>query len=139
MRNQLIKHAEKLRFALVGSANTVIDFGLLFGLVFLGLDKIAANFISTGTAFVFSYFFNKSYTFKFTGKASKRQFALFLSITIFGLWVLQPIVIYSVSLALGGLGIQNALVLLIAKLLATAVTLVWNYVLYKKYVFRSNK
>lgn len=139
MRNQLIKHAEKLRFALVGSANTVIDFGLLFGLVFLGLDKIAANFISTGTAFVFSYFFNKSYTFKFTGKASKRQFALFLIITIFGLWVLQPIVIYSVSLALGGLGIQNALILLIAKLLATAVTLVWNYVLYKKYVFRSNK
>lgn len=139
MRNQLIKHAEKLRFAIVGSANTVIDFGLLFGLVFLGLDKIPANFISTGTAFVFSYFFNKSYTFKSTDKASKRQFALFLIITIVGLWVLQPIVIYFVSIALGGLGIQSALVLLIAKLLATAVTLVWNYILYKKYVFRSNK
>ena len=139
MRNQLIKHAEKLRFALVGSANTLIDFGLLFGLVFFGIDKIPANFISTGTAFIFSYFVNKSYTFKFTGKSSKRQFGLFIAITIFGLWVLQPIIIYFVTLALNGLDIQSSIALLVAKLIATAVTLVWNYVLYKKYVFRGKK
>ncbi len=139
MRNQLIKHAEKLRFALVGSANTLIDFGLLFGLVFFGFDKIFANFISTGTAFIFSYFMNKSYTFKFTGKSSKRQFGLFISITIFGLWVLQPIIIYFVTLILKDLDIQSSIALFVTKLLATAVTLVWNYVLYKKYVFRGNK
>jgi len=139
MRNQLIKHAEKLRFAIVGSANTVIDFGLLFTLVFFGLDKIVANFISTGTAFIFSYFFNKSYTFKSTDKANKRQFSLFLVITMFGLWVLQPIVIYSVSYILSSLDLQSSVLLMIAKLSATVVTLIWNYILYKKYVFKGDK
>ena len=45
-----------LRFALVGGINTAIDIGLLFGLTTLGLPKLAANTVSTGLAFIFSFF-----------------------------------------------------------------------------------
>ena len=38
MEALLKKHAEKLRFAIVGGANTALDFAILFFLVFLGLD-----------------------------------------------------------------------------------------------------
>lgn len=132
----LKKHAEKLRFAVVGGANTAIDFGVLFGLVFFGVDKLVANFISTGIAFVFSFFVNRSFTFKSTSGNTKKQFGLFLVITLFGLWVIQPVIIGGVSLLLNGMNLSSGFVLLIGKLIATIATLVWNYLLYKKFVFR---
>lgn len=136
MQNLLKKHAEKLRFALVGGANTAIDFGILFGLVFLGVDKLAANFVSTGIAFVFSFFVNKSFTFKSTGGNAKKQFGLFLVITLFGLWVIQPVIISGTTWMLDGTSLNDGVILLIGKLIATVATLIWNYVLYSRFVFK---
>lgn len=136
MQKTIAKHADKLRFALVGGVNTAIDFGILFGLVALGLDKIPSNFISTSFAFLFSFFANKSYTFKDKSKQTKRQFVSFLVVTLFGLWVLQPIVISLSAILLTGFSLDTSIVLLIGKLLATLVTLVWNYLLYRKFVFK---
>ena len=139
MEKLIKKHAEKLRFGVVGGANTAIDFGILFTLVFFGVDKIAANFVSTSIAFVFSFFVNQSFTFKSTGGNTKRQFGIFLVITLFGLWVIQPIIISGVAWVLRDTSLANSVVLLIGKLLATVVTLVWNYVLYAKYVFKKDE
>ena len=61
-----------LRFALVGGINTAIDIGLLFGLTTLGLPKLAANTVSTGLAFIFSFFANKSYTFRAQGDVQRQ-------------------------------------------------------------------
>lgn len=138
MQKLLKKHADKLRFALVGVANTAIDFGILFGLVFFGVDKLVANFISTGVAFIFSFYVNKSFTFKQSSKASKKQFGLFLLITLAGLWVIQPIIISLVGLILTSTNLGAGLTLLTGKLVATVATLIWNFVLYKKYVFIKN-
>jgi putative flippase GtrA len=131
----LKKHAEKLRFAVVGGANTALDFGILFVLVSLGLDKFVANFISTSVAFVFSFFMNKTFTFKSKTSNAKKQFVLFLVITLFGLWVIQPVIIGGTAWAISGLNLSNPAVLLIGKLCATVATLIWNYILYAKYVF----
>ena len=136
MQNLLKKHDKKLRFGLVGGANTAIDFGILFGLVFFGVDKLAANFVSTGVAFVFSFFVNKSFTFKSTSGNTKKQFVLFLIITLFGLWVIQPVIISGTTWVLDETGLSSGLVLLIGKLIATVATLIWNYVLYSRFVFR---
>lgn len=136
MQHLIKKHAEKLRFAIVGGANTLLDFSILFLLVGLGLDRVPSNFISTGIAFVFSFFVNKSFTFKSSGGNVKKQFALFLVITMFGLWVIQPIIIVLVGYLLGGLGLPNPVILFIGKLLATVATLIWNYVLYSRFVFK---
>ena len=135
MQNLLKKHAEKLRFGLVGVANTVIDFGILFGLVFFGVDKIVANFFSTGTAFVFSFFVNRSFTFKSVGGNTKRQFAYFLIITLSGLWIIQPLIINGIAALLAHHGLSSGFILLAGKLVATVATLIWNYLLYKKHVF----
>ena len=136
MEQLVKKHAEKIRFSIVGVANTAVDFGILFLLVNLfGVDKIAANFVSTGIAFIFSFFVNKSFTFKHTGGNAKKQFALFLLVTMTGLWVIQPVIIALVSGSLAFLGSSN-LVLLVAKLLASVASLIWNYVFYSRLVFK---
>lgn len=141
MEALLKKHAEKLRFAVVGGANTALDFAVLFFLVFLGLDKIAANFISTSTAFVFSFFVNKSFTFKATTVVGKRkqlkQFGLFLGISIIALWVIQPLIIVAVTSLLGPFGINDAATLFIAKIIATIGSMIWNFILYKRFVFKA--
>ena len=135
MQNLLKNHAEKLRFTLVGGANTAIDFGILFGLVFLGVDKLVANFFSTGIAFIFSFYANRSFTFKSTGGNTKKQFGLFLLITLFGLWVIQPVIIATVAWALSSSHLSKPVVLFVGKLLATIATLIWNYIFYSRFVF----
>jgi putative flippase GtrA len=128
--------SQKVRFVAVGGINTLIDFGLLFGLKALGLPAISANVISTTTAFCFSFFANKKYTFKTAGTDIKREIVLFIIITLFGLWVLQTLVIAFVTSILTQTHLQDGIILLIAKLFATAVSLVWNYVLYSRVVFK---
>lgn len=136
MEQLLKKHAEKLRFAIVGGANTALDFIVLFGLTFLGLDKIAANYISTSIALIFSFFANKQFTFKDKSKNSKKQFVVFLVITLIGLWAIQPVIIWGVTTMLAGVIPSEAVNLFIAKLIATVASLIWNYVLYSRFVFK---
>ncbi len=133
MKALLKKHESKLRFAFIGGINTAIDFGILFLLTALGLDKLVANFFSTSVAFVFSFFANRTFTFKSTGSA-KKQFLPFLAVTLTGLWVLQPLVILAITQLLHA--IDQSLALFVAKLIATIVSLIWNYILYSRFVFK---
>lgn len=135
----LRRHAEKLRFGLVGVANTSLDFAILFILVGLGLDKLPSNFISTSIAFIFSFFVNKSFTFKSKEGNVKKQFGLFIVVTIIGLWVLQPLIITGVSWLLGGSGWADSYILFIAKVVATVGSLIWNYLFYSRLVFKSKE
>ena len=134
------KHADKLRFTIVGSINTVIDFSILFTLtMFLNIPKELANFISTSVSFLFSFFANKQYTFKSTSKNLKRQFLLFTIVTLFGLWVIQTIIIAATTPVFTNLDINKPAALLISKLIATAASLIWNYTLYSRVVFKKPK
>ena len=125
---------EKLKFLLIGGINTTIDFGILFLLTGAGLPRIPSNMISTSVAFVFSFFANRSFTFKAKGGNIKRQITLFILVTLFGLWVIQPIIIELTDSLL-----NTSFDLLIGKLLATVVTLIWNYVLYSKVVYKEKE
>lgn len=121
---------------MVGVCNTSIDFTLLFSLKALGLPVISANIISTFAAFCFSFFANKKYTFKSTAGNVKREITLFVVITLFGLWVIQTIVIYLISNLLASSQLSNDLILIIAKVVATIASLIWNYTLYSRVVFK---
>ena len=125
------------RFAVVGVANTLLDFGVLFTLTSLGVNKLVANVISTTIAFIFSFFANKKFTFKSTSKNLVREMILFVIVTLFGLWGLQTGVIWATTPLLTSVIGSESLGLLGAKLVATAVSMVWNYLLYSKLVFRS--
>ena len=135
--DQLKKHAEKIRFAIVGGANTALDFGILLILTNLfGVNSIAANYISTSLSFVFSFFVNKSFTFKSNTGNVKKQFALFIIITIIGLWIIQPVIIWGVKNLIQPLNWNETLVLIVAKLIATVASLIWNYLFYSRLVFK---
>lgn len=132
------KSRKPLTFAVIGVANTALDFGLLFTLKNLGLPAVAANTISTSIAFIFSFLMNRKYTFKSSGQNVKRELLLFVTVTLFGLWVLQNIIIWLLTPALTGFGLAENTAVLVAKLFATAVSLVWNYVMYDKVVFKKS-
>lgn len=128
--------SQKVRFIGVGVINTIIDFGLLFLLRSIGLPTITSNVISTTTAFIFSFFANKKYTFKTTDTNIKREVTLFILVTLFGLWVLQTIVIQISTNLLHPAHLSADVTLFIAKLCATIVSLVWNYIFYSRIVFK---
>lgn len=138
MATQNKNSAQKVRFLLVGGTNTVIDFGLLFLLRAFGLPTIPANIISTTSAFCFSFFANKKFTFKTTDTNVKREVVLFIVVTLFGLWVLQTIVIALVAPLLSTVMPSMDMALLGAKLVATVVTLTWNYIMYSRVVFKQS-
>ncbi|QQR51770.1 GtrA family protein [Candidatus Saccharibacteria bacterium] len=123
------------RFGLVGIINTALDIGILFVLKSLGVPVSYANVVSTSVAFCFSFFANKLYTFNGREGNVVRQMTLFIVVTLFGLWVLQTIVIQLTLPLWGTLFSNGQLALLAAKLAATIVSLSWNYTLYEKLVF----
>lgn len=128
--------SQLIRFGLIGVINTVLDFGLLFILKSIGLMVTTANIFSTSIAFVFSFFANKKYTFRSSGTNIVREMILFVAVTLFGLWVLQTGVIWLVLPHLSKLLRSSEMGLLVTKLIATAVSMTWNYILYDKLVFK---
>ncbi len=134
----LKKHGDKLRYLVVGGFNTLLDFIILFGLVALGLNKIPANYISTTITMVISFFLNKEFTFKSKDKATKRQFLIFLSVTAFGLWAIQPVIILISGWFLDNTGWNDTVILFISKVLATVASLIWNYLFYSRLVFKKD-
>lgn len=134
----MTKNRKPIIFALIGAANTAIDFGILFVLKLLGVPVVFANIVSTSVAFIFSFIMNRKYTFQSTGGNVKRELALFIAVTLFGLWVLQNIVIWLILPVVKSIGLPENIALLGAKLAATAVSLVWNYVMYDRVVFKDS-
>ena len=128
--------AQKARFAVVGVGTTVIDFGTLFLLKILGLPEIPANIVSTSAAICFSFFASKKYTFKSAGTDIVREMTMFLAISLFGAWVIQSIVIMITLPLFEDFGAPELVALFIAKVAAISVGLIWNYVMYSRYVFK---
>lgn len=139
MRRILKSNSQVLRFGGVGIVNTALDFGLLFVFKSLGLPIGISNIASTAVAFLFSFFANKKYTFKASGANIFREMILFTLVTLFGLWVLQTIVIQLSLPFFGELTGSDNFGLLAAKLLATIVSLMWNYFMYSRVVFRTHE
>ena len=126
-----------LRFLLVGVFNTGLDLGLLMLLLNWGIHIWIANAVSTGIALTVSFFLNKKFTFSNTGNAA-RQGVLFLVITLVGLWILQPAAM-SVVMHFGESTVPDPWLLFLAKGVATALSMTWNFLLYNKVVFRAER
>lgn len=130
--------AEKLRFGIVGSANTAIDFGILLTLTSFGVPAALANYPSSTAAVIFSFFANKQYTFQSKGSNLKREVTLFLAFTLLAAWALQPLTILLVEYLLLPFNLPATVSVVIAKIMATIATLIWNYITYSRFVFKNN-
>ena len=82
---------------------------------------------------------NKKITFKSVSNNKKeliREMVLFILVTLFGLWVIQNIVISTTMPIFENLLKNKRISLLLSKLIATIFSLIWNFILYKKVVFK---
>lgn len=144
MHSVLTKHRMFLIFCVVGLINTAVDVMLYLLLQEYGLPIFIANICSTSTALVVSFILNRRFTFNDSG-STRRSLLPFVMVTLTGLWILQPLIIYSVigltntsfikDLAVPYVSDYSTLQSLTGKLIATPATLIWNFVLYKRFVF----
>ena len=82
---------------------------------------------------------NKKITFKSVSNNKKeliREMILFILVTLFGLWVIQNIVISTAMPIFENLFKNKQISLLLSKFIATIFSLIWNFILYKKVVFK---
>lgn len=142
------------RFGLIGIINTVIDVSILNVLALLqGIPPVAANFVSTSVAMVFSFLANRSFVFKSKQRNTLKQALLFLVLTAFGLYVIQTLIVFrSLTVVwphsmdwlyaivqfvnLDGVFTKEFVTINGAKAFAIACSMVWNYLSYKKIVFK---
>ena len=130
------------RYAIIGLINTAIDFLVLNLLSYItgiyeGNGLIPLNVISFTVAVTNSYFMNKKWAFKDAafGDAGKK-FSLFLLVSIIGA-ILNTTVVRFVSTNIDPMfGLSQELWLNVAKVLATGLSLVWNFTGYKLLVFK---
>ena len=133
-----LMNSQKWRFVLVGGFNTVLDFGLM-NLFRLILSLVAANTISTGIAMLVSFFLNKKWTFRASGKNYLREVVLFFVFTIIGIWIIQNGFIWLIESFVPHFGLPDLIFANLAKIAASVPSLIWNYVTYNKIVFRDKK
>ena len=128
---------QKWRFVLVGGFNTVLDFAIynFLSLFFAVNFLFVANMISSFCAMWVSFFLNKKWTFRAAGKNYFREIILFFVVTLFGIWVIQSGLIWLmekfIPLNFDDFWLKN-----FAKILASVPSLIWNYIMYNKFVFR---
>lgn len=122
---------EFLRFGLVGVINTLIDF-IVFVLLYrlTDTDPLLCNGIAFLVAVSNSYLMNHHWTFRDSGSTlSFRSYIRFVALNAGGLLI--------GSLAILLLG--EFMPLEFAKLIAAGLTLIWNYICSKMFVFNTEK
>lgn len=131
-----------LRFVLVGAMNTGIDFLVLnIEMLITGITSgplmLVQNALSFGIATINSYYFNKKWTFEDKSDESQaKKFSSFLSVSIIGI-ILNSTIVYAVTTFVSPvLGINEVLWANIAKVFATGISLIWNFIGYKFLVFK---
>ena len=68
-----------LTYNVVGIANTLVGFTIVFGLMFIGVSPIVSNAIGYATGAVLSYYLNSRYTFN-TAKPQRKQALKFFAV-----------------------------------------------------------
>lgn len=132
-----------IRFGLVGFANTLIDFGVLNLLLFFagypaGPGLILCNSIAFFVASINSYIINKNWTFSDRQAGTVSQFSLFMAFTIVGMAINSGIIYLLTLPAVSPEAFPAALWINLAKLMATAASMLWNFFCYRLFVFRSS-
>lgn len=124
---------QALRYLVVGSANTLLDF-LLFALFanMLTIYPPLANVLSTAIVVVVSFFLN--HRFVFQSQRSRRRTAIqFVVVTLFNGWVVQAgiiaIIVHFVTPA--STGWPDWLINLGAKVVGTAFSMTLNFIGYR--------
>ncbi|MCP6719925.1 MAG: GtrA family protein [Patescibacteria group bacterium] len=130
------------KFAAVGALNTVIDLGVLNFLILLtgvyaGIYFSVFKAISFLAATVNSYFWNKFWTFQSKIPVKLKEFSRFIFFTIIGLLINVSIASFIVTVLGPVFEVDPRLWVNIGALIATVISLLWNFLAYRYIVFKS--
>ena len=128
-----------IRFGAVGGVNTLIDFGILNLLMWMteitgGSGLLLCNVVAFVVASLNSYLMNKEWTFEEEAKGSPGQYALFLAFSTGGLAINSGVLYLLTAFPL----VETSSPILWAngaKAGATAASMVWNFLTYRRFVF----
>lgn len=139
---------QAIKFVLVGILNTGIDFGVLNILMRVsGISSGSGYTFFKGISFVAavinSYFLNKLWTFKGTGSGkTQKEFVQFLIVSVIGFGVnvgVASFVVNVISPRFPYSGVSEVIWANIGAVVATACSMVWNFIGYKFIVFKNAK
>lgn len=142
----LLKNNKSVRqfskYVVVGFANTGIDFLILnLEMLITGISQgpgmFVQNAISFSIATVNSYYFNKKWSFQDRSKKDRvREFSQFLAVSLIGLLINSSTVYLITTFIEPFFGIDPKLWANLAKVAATGLSLIWNFIGYKFFVFK---
>lgn len=148
MKNVLSKKnlRQLVAFAVIGILNTISDFvifNILYGV--FNFPLFLANVLAVTLVMGISLQLNRKYVFGATGDNYTGQAVKFMIVTLSGLYVIQNVILFVILGMIEGLHIQsgplsNHIVQAnAAKAVGVGGSAIWNFVLYKLWVFRANK
>ena len=118
---------EIIRFCFVGGLSLMVDYAVLYSLTeFAGMYYLYSSAISFSVTVVLNYWLCVIYVFKGAKKQTTRQAIIFFSTGVIGLGINQLCMWLFVTVA----GVHYML----AKIFATAIVTLWNYVTKRKAV-----
>lgn len=129
-----------MRFAIVGVFNTLIDFGVLNGLLWLngypvGWRLLLYNALAFILASGNSYFLNKNWTFGDERPVTLSQVGLFFLLTAIGLLINCTVIYLLTSSGWFSLEVMPVVWVNLAKVAATLASMAWNFFSYRWWVF----
>ena len=117
-----------MRYLITGFSSAAIEFTLLF--LFKDIAKfsvLVANTIALSIVFWFNFLMNRFWSFKSTGNI-KKQLVMYLVLFAFNL-AASDIIMYLLTVKL-------SLQYLIAKIFAIGVVVTWNFIIYRKIIYK---
>ncbi len=131
LRTTLVKF---IKFGVVGASGMVVDFGVLYLMRDVaGLPDLWANTISFTAAATSNYILNRIWTFRSHERQVGVEYVKFLAVSIVGLAINNGVLLlsrllwpdlYGGTLTLLGMNID---IFYLFKLLAIAITTLWNF------------
>lgn len=131
-----------LKFGVVGASGAIIDFGLtaLCKGIF-GIPELASNAIGFTLAATSNYFLNRVWTWKSTSKDVGTEYAKFFFVSLIGLGLNSLIVLLLKDTTIIPCFVETSLDwnFWVAKIIATAIVMVWNFLANNFFTFRRKK
>src|SRR3989344_1450663 len=131
------------RFGIVGLMNVCVDIGIATSLrrayaidPLNAADMLPVLVVASSIAIVNSYFWQRMWTFAEKAPPSRKEFISFVIVTLIGLAINTAIAFLAIQGISALDGLQEDRVVTLSKILATVVSLFWNFLGYKFIVFK---
>lgn len=116
---------EIVRFCIVGGLSLLVDCAILFGLTdFAGVHYLYSAAVSFTASVIFNYWLCVKYVFKNARRQTPRQATIFIGSSVVGLGLNQLCMWFFVEIV--------SWHYMIAKLGATVIVTIWNYVMKRR-------